>query len=310
MMPSFSQVQQAAYYRWERRRGAHGRDRDDWLASEQDLLFAFNYELIAYYPLDAGPERFVGDATRRRCRFCELAAPHVSFERRRLAIPDFLGNHVLFANDQCDDCSATFAESFEQDLRVFARSLLDGGSAGLGGSAPPVSTNGTGNGHVQRHRLVTESFRPLAAFKGLTKLALSIMPERELPLFEDAVEWVVNADHDYDSPLFQGVRCYVHRPNAQGPLPSWAALARRVDGDAAVPYMLFFLGSRGATLQIAVPLCPLDDENDGKLLIVPRVCNPHAISQDVAPVDVNVISLASPEAAREVSLEPCPGNTP
>ena len=51
MHPTREQIDTAAYQRWQRRGGAHGHDRDDWLAAEKDLVFAVNYRYVARYKL-------------------------------------------------------------------------------------------------------------------------------------------------------------------------------------------------------------------------------------------------------------------
>jgi hypothetical protein len=290
MLPTAEQIQWAAYFRWKRRNGEHGRDRDDWLASEQDLLFTRNYEVVARFQLDREGAQFVGNKERRRCRFCELAPPQASFKAIPPVIPEYLGNKALFAYDQCDECQGSFAEMIEGDLKSFTRRFLRGGPESIG--------NGKPGG------LSTDPFRPLAAFKGLAKLALSIVPEAELPYFEDALEWVSNPDHEYDARVFDGLRCHIHGPDESVPRQSWTALARRIEEEAPFPYMLFFLGTGGVTFQIAVPLCTRDDEIDGETVIVPRIAHPLAVGLDVAPVPCEVATLSSPEVRRDVVLQP------
>ncbi len=144
MLPTFDQIQRAAYFRWQRRGGEHGLDHSDWLGAEQELLFALNYEVVAHHRLDGGPARFLGTEGRRKCRFCELAAPQTAFEKARLALPAFLGNESLFALDQCDECGSLFAESIDGDLERFARPLLhrapgaNRSSAHTGGNGVPA----------------------------------------------------------------------------------------------------------------------------------------------------------------------------
>src|SRR5262249_30735255 len=156
----FEQIRQAAYHRWERRGGGHGRDLDDWTAAEQHLLFAMNYEVVAQYRLDGDPRK-IGDAGRRVCRFCEQAAPRATFSRPAPAVPEFLGHSSLQAFDQCDDCRALLAESLEPDFEAFVRPLLAGPAPR--GTSPAA-----------------RPFVPIAAYKCLTRMALSIMPAGEL----------------------------------------------------------------------------------------------------------------------------------
>ena len=54
------------------------------------------------------------------------------------------------------------------------------------------------------------SYVPIAAFKGLARAALAVVPEDELQFFEDAIEWVGNPDHDLDCRSIGGMDCYLH----------------------------------------------------------------------------------------------------
>src|SRR3954462_9548246 len=95
MVPTPDQIRDAAYERWERRGRGHGRDRDDWVRAEQDLLYTLNYSVIAR--IGPGPSPAVrgnanghgsgasmarpGGPAPRVCRFCEQSAPRARFGR-------------------------------------------------------------------------------------------------------------------------------------------------------------------------------------------------------------------------------------
>src|SRR5262249_45001299 len=113
---------------------------------------------------------------------------------------------------------------------------------------------------------------PLAAFKGLTRMALSLLPARELDHFPDAIEWVCNPDHALDGRSFEGPGCLVHAAPDISRAP-WAALARRVDDDSPSPYMLFPLGTSGLTFESPVPLCIKDEALDDAAQPLPRVAS-------------------------------------
>ena len=99
--------------------------------------------------------------------------------------------------------------------------------------------------------------------------ALLLMPESELRYFPDTLEWVSNPDHDTDIRLFGGSSCRVYcAPFLHG--RSWTSLARRVDDETALPYMLYFLGCDGIIIQVDVPLCLRDEDGDGRHLSVPE----------------------------------------
>lgn len=263
MFPTVDQIEYEAYLRWERRGGCHGNDRGDWCAAEQDLLLTLNYEVAAFYALNAPEPQFVGSKRRRVCRFCEQAAPTVTFSELRPALPSFLENRSLFTYEECDDCHAQFAASVEADLAAFLAHLR----------SDPRPGAGPGPGSLSR--------TSIAALKGLAKMALSIMPAADLHSFEDTREWVVNPDHDFDLGLFGELGGGLHALPSLQPQP-WTALVRRVDDGAPMPYMLFFVGVADIVIQAPVPLSIRDEDLDGERTIVPRTDSPYALGIDPA----------------------------
>jgi hypothetical protein len=275
MLPSPDQIQVAAYHRWMNRGGVHGHHDSDWAAAEQELLFALNYRVIARHRLDGIAPQYLGDEDEPRCRFCERTQPRAEFQGSRLAIPEFLGNESLFTAEICDDCYAQFRAGVEADLERFTRPVR----RGLGATGP------------------TQPYVPVAAFKGLALAALSVLPEDEMESFEDAIEWVSNPDHGLDSRSIRGLDCAVHA--LQAPMPfSWVALARRLDDDAPMPYLLAFVGTGRAVFQVAVPLCTRDEDIEGDW-IVPRLASPFGPGRGPFGVETTVIPLSSPEPRRE-----------
>ncbi len=83
MRPSFHEIERAAYDRWERRGWMHGGDPDDWYAAETELTFLGHYRIIAEHALDGTRRPVLGDASVRRCRFCERTSRHASISPTR-----------------------------------------------------------------------------------------------------------------------------------------------------------------------------------------------------------------------------------
>jgi len=271
MLPSPDRIGVAAYHRWQRRGHGHGLDRRDWLAAEQELTFAMNYEVVARHRLDGVGPRRLGDPQARRCRFCEGSAPRVRFDGARPAIPASLGNVALFTLEECDECHAQFEESIGADLDRFA------GPIALGDAAGP------------------SAFVPVAAFKGLARAALAILPAAEIELFEAAIEWVGNPDHDLDSRTIAGMECLVHGLSEPSPF-SWAAIARRSDDEMPFPYLLAFFGTGRAVFQIPLPLCSRDEEIEGDWTI-PAVASPFGVGRGPLESRFAVVPLSSSRPA-------------
>jgi len=266
MHPTTGQIGVAAYHRWERRDCHHGFHTEDWLAAEQELLFALNYELIASYRLDGVATRFLGDEDAPRCRFCEATAPRATFEGPRSAVPASLGNVALLSHEICDDCEAQHLESVGSHLDRFVEA-------------------------VRRRDLRDRSHDPIAAFKGITRAALAVVPEDELQYFEDAIEWVGNPDHDLDSRTIGALDCYLHRLADPSPF-SWVALARRIEDDGPFPYLLAFFGTGDLVLQVALPLCVRDEDLEVSW-IVPKAPSPFGVGRGPIVSRLSIIPLAS-----------------
>lgn len=277
MLPTSDQIAVAAYYRWERRNFGHGRHDHDWLAAEQELIFAGNYEIVARYRLDGIAPHHLGDADDLRCRLCERTEPRAAFAGPRRAAPAVLGNESIFTREVCDDCQAQYEESVGADLERFVRAIR------LGGFEAP------------------QAFVPVAALKGLAWAALLLMPPGEMQFFEDAVEWVSNPAHDLDSRSIGGMECILHRLPEPSPF-SWAALARRRDDDSPHPYLVAFFATGHAVFQFPVPLCVRDEELEGDWNL-PRI--PWPLGGGRSPLDSHhaVIPLSSAQPRRGTRLE-------
>lgn len=248
MQPTREQIAVAAYHRWQRRGCGHGRDQEDWEASARDLYFGLNYRWLVRLGLrpsaGAGPTLLGKPEAQsapgpRRCRYCERAAPAAPFETRPWAIPPSVGNGALVAWDECDDCHAQFDAHLAGPFDELVGPLL---------ADRPVMPDPAAGVSVP-------------ALKALVRMGLAIVPAAELHHFEDTIEWVGNPDAERDAALLTGLGCHVYLTPSPVPAP-FASLARRHDDEAAVPYMLFFLGTDRLVLQTHLPFCPRDEDLD------------------------------------------------
>jgi hypothetical protein len=253
MRPTWQEIAVAAYHRWQRRGGLHGNDREDWEAAEKDLMFAYNYRYVVRRRLslpDGGEPTLLGRGEignrRRRCRFCEQAAPSAVFLAGLPALPRSVGNDALVAWDECEDCRAAYDAHLAGPFEAFARPLL---------ADPPELSRAT---------------VPAPALKALVRFALSLSPVDELHHFGDTLEWVANPDHDHDAAVLEDLGCRVYLTPAPIAVP-FAALARRVDDEAPWPYMVFFLGTSRVVFQTHLPLCPRDEDLEGSSVRPPEL---------------------------------------
>ena len=242
MGPTSDQIQHAAYERWERRGRIHGYHNADWYGAERELTFLLNYQTIAEYPLSSEQRRVLGETSIRRCRFCERTSDQATFGPARAVVPGVGGDPSLFTVEVCADCQADWRDPLDNELREFWEAL-----------------------RANRVELNTPDLPifSIGVFKALIVGAILVMPESELPSVVDTMEWVSNPDHDCDDLLFAGSCCQVYAaPFLED--RSGISLARRVDADAPLPDLIYFLGHGGIVVQVPVPLCLRDQDLDGR----------------------------------------------
>jgi hypothetical protein len=241
MLPTRDQIERAAYDRWLRRDRAHGRDRDDWVAAENELTFLLNYKVLVEYRLELPESVILGNLPARRCRFCERTPYHTPFSAARHVVQG-TGKTSLFSAEVCDECQAD------------CRDPLAGHCQGLWDAL---------NSDADAFPILPGHLNLMAVFKSLIASALLIMPGSELVYFTDTLEWLNNPDHGYDGGLFAGTFCHVYRAAFLRD-QSWTSLARRIDEEAPFPYMVYFVARGGTVIQVSVPLCVRDQDLDGR----------------------------------------------
>ena len=256
MIDFLDQVDKAAYARWERRGRIHGFDRQDWLAAEASLRFEQTYRVVVRHRC-GGDVSSIGNALRRRCRFCSQSAPRALFSDD---VPIFEGCSSPLSLDQCDSCASAFSETIDRDLSQF----LSGMSRAKGIS--------------------------IGAFKGLVKMALAILPDADLDDHEDTVEWVTNPDHAFDFNVFRGLSSVIHTTAIPYPT-AWCAVAEKIADDSPWPSRLFFLGNDRHCVTVPIPLNPRDEDLDLTGEILPDVAPPNPFGWECDPVATSRIPI-------------------
>ena len=263
-------IRQAAYDRWEHRGRSHGFDRLDWLAAERQERFDRNYRVVAADRLNQVDPRVVGSTTTRRCRFCGGASPRVEFTETVAIFPANFGPGSPLAIDQCEDCASTFADEIDPALLRFVGPYLR-----------PTEGDVAPSGSIS-----------VAAFKGLVKLAISVMPVDQLDDYEETIDWVGNPDHDFDLSVFRDMACVIHPVSSPFPA-SWSALAEKTEEGEAWPSMLYFLGLKRVILQITVPLGRRDDELEIPTSSLPDVLPPSPFGLGFDPIARLILPIRS-----------------
>jgi hypothetical protein len=256
---------------------------------ERIRFYLDNYDVIFRSGLGpSSPKTTLG--SERLCRFCGQRPPQVTFRKLAHAAPELLGNKRLFARYECDECNQSFGAIEGELAKYIALELFGSQIKGKAGipclrsrqklSRAEVNENGflfkenkddrilwmDAASQTLRLKVHHQRYRPLGAFKALTKVALTLTPEPELPAFEPTLQWL-RAPIDRGS-IMKPANCL--RSFVPGPRPirePYVVLFRRRHG-RDVPYSMLFLATGNTGFQVIVP-CPDHDKNGSTYEFLP-----------------------------------------
>lgn len=245
---------------------------DDRLA-----FFEENFDLIAVGTYSRGDKHFISDGESRLCRFCQKDEKVTTFRNKSHAIPECLGNHQLILLDECDGCNTFFSEKLEDHLDKFTKPYRIAGQIVGKKGIPNYRTNNKKNrikfndlptvkseigeeffliDHEKREitlKLHQESHIPLAVYKALLKIAISIIEEKnELSAFRHTIDWLLNPDLTI-SVIKPALLMEAFVP---GPRPTngvFVSLFRRKAAVSNVPYAIFVIAFGNVVFQLVVP---------------------------------------------------------
>lgn len=224
----------------------------------------------------------------KTCRFCGKSFPEVKFSHEAHAIPAAFDNDSLFLNWECNECNSLFGRTIEDHLTKYflpyrlSAQILGRNSelkykedefnrlvARSGGVT--VNQNEAGNiieildDHTLRLNLQRQSYKPINVYKGLVKIALSLLPETELHDFENTISWLredKKAIEDFFGQhvmvrFFPGVRSFMHTK---------AIIFKRKPDVVDAPAYYFALNFYNFNIQIIVPSFINDSMMEGKTI--------------------------------------------
>lgn len=238
--------------------------------------------------------RVVGNSKDKVCRFCGKNESEVSFKKIAHVFPEAIGNNGLASNYECDTCNQYFGNTIENEYSNFFslyHSVIQiKGKKGVPRcsykipctlrtdkcaeycvdidfkSGIPVirQCKEVGDRYIRfANNEITISkpvgkHCPIAVFKAIVKMAISVMPEEELPCFFNTINWLLNPKHSniYDSKKLL-VR-YKMIPGFNVTKYPHYVLYRRKRTVWNKPYMLFNLTYGCFSLFIEIPR---DSEN-------------------------------------------------
>lgn len=175
----------------------------------------------------------IGYSKNKTCRFCGKGEDEVSFKKIAHAFPESIGNKSLLSNYECDICNQYFGNTIENDYSKFFsfyHSIMQiRGKNGIpkcsfkipcskrtdkcAKNCIDVSFNPKENiPYIRACKEVdsqfiklannsiiisktVDNYCPIAVFKAIVKMAITVMPFEEISLFSNAIKWLLDKEH-------------------------------------------------------------------------------------------------------------------
>lgn len=260
----------------------------EWTETESAAFCAKNYAVACHLKLSGNRPTRLRDhhrAESRKCRFCGLGKPHVTFRKKAHAIPEFLGNSTVLSMNECDGCNELLACKYEDHLSkwsLFARALSQinrkMGSPTYKNRAETIRVESGMDDNLSIHlsdvslkskfETTAEPFEfplpkdtesqpyiPIRAAMALVKIACSICPVGDLNRITHTFDWLMERSL-YDFSMFPVLFTFT-----PGPITNAfqeVLLLKRTTNDA-IPYFLCIVAFANYRLQWFVPFCSSDD---------------------------------------------------
>ena len=262
-------------------------------------FFNTNYSVVVILE---GQSAVFGEREDRTCRFCKKREPETSFRKKAHAFPELIGNRQYFCLDECDKCNEFFSTSLEDHFAKFlglSRTIMrvkgkkgypkysDAKSMArmewVNGELKVTGVNGklfTVNESMNEVRVVGEKqpYTPIAVYKTLVKMALSVVDHKYLTGLQNTIDWLLESDHASSkvriSPLVSNAWTIPGRLPFDYPLA--LVLVRRKG--CIVPYMQFVVAFGSLQLQVVIPGFGMDSIVSGKEITMFRF--PPAVPMD------------------------------
>lgn len=209
--------------------------------------------------------------------------PRSYIQKKAHAIPESIGNKEFVLKNECDTCNKFFGDKLEDNFskylglgrtlsQIFAKNGVPSYKTKDGNCRIDYTKKGIviqlteesicieqRDNHILFHA-VRDTYTPIAVYKALVKMALSLLPYDKMPYFADTVEWLKEdsnliSNHNMENYAYMLER-YISGPK---PLLLNASGFIRKSDSKKVPYYQFLLEFANYSYQIIVP-CKAKDE--------------------------------------------------
>lgn len=264
------------------------------------------YKAISQGLYGDGSRIYFGSSKNKICRFCG-ESEKAAFKNTAHAIPEFLGNHQLILNSECDQCNTYFSRELELHLDRYTRPFRT--VAGITNKKRKTPKHKEKKASIQMEKghdnlrmqingddfvelddennrlafdMKREKFKPLLVYKALCKIAVStVQSDRLAEMFRPTLQWLNRNDPvELDMPflileaLYPGYRfssCF-------------SSLYFRNEG--RFPHAVYVIGVGHHSLQVAVPTVYDFDERcstQGEIEAFPDIRSPEVARKYGAP---------------------------
>lgn len=166
------------------------------------------------------PKKVIGTNT-NICRFCKSHS--VSFKNRSHSVPEMLGNKSVFTINECDFCNRKFAK-YEAELAKFIppsfitrirgkngfNEVHFKGGHKISGDFNFIKIQAGLETLDKGFNVLMPKFSQVKVYKALLKCLLSLLPDDELNLFDNVIEWLLSdegfSSFKYEAKIAYGVR--------------------------------------------------------------------------------------------------------
>jgi len=243
---------------------------------EEMKTFSEQYELVAHKNISQLKEKSYAFDKVQRCRFCNRKNDGTNFKNSSHMFPQFIGNKYAISTYECDECNERFSRNVENDFANLMKLFHTVNSIKGANKIPTYKKNGirvsTENGQdfkisgveddsVTENglncKLETDSFVPMRIYKMLTKMALSIVDEKELDYFSATIEWL-NDEADCSFNVESFPLLITQNKNNADRFDLSVSLAKKKIDCQKKPTFIFKLFYGLFSFQIYLPLCKLD----------------------------------------------------
>lgn len=262
--------------------------------------------------------KYLGNPNQKNCRFCGKSELETSFKKIAHAFPESIGNKALATYYECDACNDFFGRTIEDDygkfFGLYHSIMMITGKDGkkkcnfkipcgkrtdkcreycvrisLNEDLPCINVcREVGKDIIE---LKTDSLTisapvgkccPIAVFKAVVKMAITVMPVEEVNGFSRAIEWILKPEHKNFYKKKPLLIKYQMIPGFNVTKYPHFVLYRRKRDVWNVPYMLFNLTYGCFSLLVEVPWNgeDLDAVDSGMFERIPFPPIPFHISQN------------------------------